>query len=93
MKHKKKVLELFVEWKRNMEQSMRKETKLLYSDNGGEYRRDPFLHLCQYEGIERHFKVRKIPQQNRVAEKINRIFLEKVSCMFSNANISKYFWS
>ena len=43
MKHKGKVLELFVEWKKNMEKRMGRKIKVLRSDNGGEYTSDPFL--------------------------------------------------
>jgi len=52
LKHKGKVLDLFVEWKRNMEKSTRRKIKILSSDNGGEYTSDPFLQLCCDEGIE-----------------------------------------
>ena len=43
MKHKGEVLELFMEWKKNMEKTMGKKAKLLCSDNGGKYISDPFL--------------------------------------------------
>ena len=43
MKYKKKVLELFVKWKRNMEKTTERKIKVLYLDNGGEYTSDPFL--------------------------------------------------
>jgi len=36
MKHKRKVLELFVEWKRNLERSTGRKIKVLRSDNGGD---------------------------------------------------------
>ena len=62
MKHKGKVLELFVEWKKNMEKSTGRKSKVLQSDNIGEYKSDPFLTLCRNEGIERHFTVRETPQ-------------------------------
>jgi len=78
MKHKGEVLELFVEWKKNMEKSTRRKIKVLQSDNGCEYKSDPFLKLCRDEGIERHFIVRKILKQNEVAERSNRTLLEKV---------------
>ena len=45
MKHKEKVLELFVEWKKNMEKSTGRKIKVLRSDNGGEYKGHPFLRL------------------------------------------------
>ena len=66
MKHKREVLKLFVEWKKNMKKSTGRKIKVLQSDNGGKYKSDPFLKLCHDEGIVRHFTVRKIPQQNGV---------------------------
>ena len=41
----------------------------------------------------RHFTVREIPQQNRVAERMNRTLLEKVRCMLSNSGLEKIFWT
>ena len=38
----------------------RKENQGLRSDNGGEYKSDPFLQLCLDEGIERHFTVERL---------------------------------
>ena len=51
MKHKGEVLELFMEWKKNMEKSTRRKIKVLQSDNESEYKSDPFLKLCRDEGI------------------------------------------
>ena len=76
-----------------MERSTGKKIKVFRSDNGGTYRSDPFLKLCRDEGIERHFTVRKIPQQNGVVERMNRTLLEKVRYMLSNAELSKNFWA
>jgi len=74
MKHKGEVLKLFVEWKKNLERSTGRKIKVLHSDNGVEYKSDTFLKLCRDEGIERHFTARKTPQQNGVAERMNRTF-------------------
>ena len=97
MRHKGEVLELFVKWKKNLERSTGekygREVQVLRSDNGGEYKSDPFLQLYLDEGIERHFTVRETPQQNGVAERMNRTLLEKVRCMLSNASLSKKFWA
>jgi len=48
-----------------MEKSTRRKIEVLRSDNGGKYTSDPFLQLCSDEGIERHFTVRKMPQQKK----------------------------
>ena len=63
------------------------------SDNGGQYKSDPFLKLCRDEGIDRHFTVRNTPQQNGVVERMNKTLLEKVQCMLSNVGLSKSFWA
>ncbi|GKD01224.1 retrovirus-related pol polyprotein from transposon TNT 1-94 [Tanacetum coccineum] len=40
-----------------------------------------------------HFTVKHTPQQNGVAERMNRTLLEKVRCMLSNAGLGKEFWA
>ncbi|KAG8497798.1 hypothetical protein CXB51_007413 [Gossypium anomalum] len=41
----------------------------------------------------RHLTVRHTPQQNSVAERMNRTIMEKVRCMLSNAKLLKSFWA
>jgi len=43
----------------DLEKSTGRKIKVLRSDNGGEYKSDPFLNLCRDEGIDRHFTVRE----------------------------------
>ena len=62
MKHKEKVLELFVEWNKNIKKSTGWKIKVLWSDNEDEYKNDLFLKLCRDESIVRHFTIRKTPQ-------------------------------
>ena len=68
-----------------------KKIKVLRLDNGGEYKSDPFLRVCKEEGIVRHFTVPGTPQQNGVAERLNRTLLEKVRCMLAQSGLSKSF--
>ncbi|KAG8500107.1 hypothetical protein CXB51_003710 [Gossypium anomalum] len=70
-----------------------RKVKRLRLDNGTDYKNDPFLQVCQDEGIVRYFTVRDTPQQNGVAERMNRTMLEKVRCMLSNAGLGKEFWA
>ena len=91
MKQKGEVLKLFVEWKKNLEKSTERKIKVLWSDNKGEYKSDPLLKLCPDKGIDRHFIVRKTPQQNGVAKRMNTTLLEEVQCILSNAGLSKNF--
>ena len=93
MRAKDEVLEIFVKWKKLVETQTGRKIKVLRSDNGGEYTSDPFLQVCQNEGIKRHFTVRHTPQQNGVAERMNSTLLEKVRYMLSNASLDKKFWA
>ncbi|KAG8496806.1 hypothetical protein CXB51_007977 [Gossypium anomalum] len=70
-----------------------REIKYLRTDNGLEFYSDEFNRLCKSEGIMRHLTVRHTPQQNGVAERMNRTIMEKVRCMLSNANLPKLFWA
>ena len=93
MKAKDEVLEIFLKWKKLVETQIGRKIKCLRTDNGGEYMSDPFMKACEDEGIVRHFTVRHTPQQNGVAERMNRTLLDKVRCMLSNAGLGKEFWA
>ena len=58
MKNKSEVISIFLKWKNMVENLTSRKVKRLRSDNGGEYKNDPFLQVCQEEGIVRHFTVR-----------------------------------
>ncbi|KAG8472188.1 hypothetical protein CXB51_036924 [Gossypium anomalum] len=45
------------------------------------------------EGIVRHLTDCHTPQQNGVVERMNKMIMEKVRCMLSNANLPKSFWA
>ncbi|KAG8492401.1 hypothetical protein CXB51_009724 [Gossypium anomalum] len=55
-----------------------KTDKYLRIDNGLEFCYDEFNRLYKSEGIMRHLTVRHTPQQNGVAEQMNRTMMEKV---------------
>ena len=44
------------------------------------------------EGIQRRKTVSYIPQQNGLAERMNKTILERVRCMLLSANMLKSFW-
>lgn len=63
------------------------------TDNGLEFCNDEFNKFCKAEGIVRHRTVVGTPQQNGVAERMNRTLLEKARCMLSHAGLGKEFWA
>ncbi|KAE8679209.1 Retrovirus-related Pol polyprotein from transposon TNT 1-94 [Hibiscus syriacus] len=62
-------------------------------DNGGEYTSEEFDDFCKKEGIKRQFTVVNTPQQNGVAERMNRTLLERTRVMLRDAGLEKSFWA
>jgi len=91
MKANDEVLSIFLKWKAEVENQTGRKLKVLQTDNGGEFKNDQFQEVCQKYGIVRHFTVRHTPQQNGVAERMNRTLAEKVRCMLSNAGLGREF--
>ena len=68
-----------------------KPLKCLCTDNRGEYTSNEFKSYC-FEKCIRHEKtVPSTPQQNSVAERMNRIIVEKVRCMLRMVDLPKSF--
>ena len=65
--------------------------KILRTDNGLEYLSKDFDKFCQERGIKRHRTVTSNPQQNGVAERMNRTLVERVRCLLSSSSAGKDF--
>lgn len=64
--------------------------KILRSDNGKEYANKSFHNYCVRNGMK---SAPYTPQQNVMAERMNRTIVEKVRCMLIDAKLSKKFWA
>ena len=93
LKRKSEVFETFKKWKILIENQTGKKIKRLRTDNGLEYLSGEFNRFCADAGIARHKTVRGTPQQNGVAERMNRTLLERARCMLSNAGLEEDFWA
>lgn len=67
--------------------------KTLRSDNGGEYVSNEFKAFLAECGIKHQLTVAYTPQQNGVAERMNRTLLDLVRSMLLQKNIGKSFWA
>ena len=72
------MFENFKEWKSLVENQTSKKVKKLRTDNGLEFYNQQFESYCANEGIIRHIRVKFMPQQNELAERMNRTLMEKV---------------
>ncbi|VVA33335.1 PREDICTED: Retrovirus-related Pol poly from [Prunus dulcis] len=76
-----------------VENLTRKKIKFLRSDNGGEYKDSKSLEFCKGEGDNKHFTMKKTPQQNGAAKRMNRTLMECERSMRIYADLSEAFWA
>ena len=93
LKSKEHVFEKFKNWKVFVEKQIGKTVKKLRTDNGLEFYNQVFDEFCANEGITRHKTVRMTPQQNGLAERMNRTLMDKVRCIMIQAKIPKNLWA
>lgn len=93
MKKKSDVLEKFVLYKRMVENFHGSTIKTLRSDNGGEYVGKDFVRYLQKYGIRRELTVPGTPQQNGVAERMNRTLLDMTRCLLIESGLPKTLWA
>ena len=70
-----------------------KSVKILRSDYGGEYKSRQFKEFTSECGIRHEFTVPKTPEQNGVAERLNRVLIEKVRTMLEQSRLPHSFWA
>ena len=70
-----------------------RKIKTLRTDNGGEYTSKEFQLYLEQHGIVHQPTVAYSPQQNGVAERMNRTLMELVRSMLHAKNMDKPFWA
>ena len=68
------------------------KVKCLRSDNGREYIGGGFSEYCVAQGIRMEKTIPRTPQQNGVAERMNRTLNKHVRSMRLHAGLPKTFW-
>jgi transposase InsO family protein len=91
LKNKSDAFATFKKWKAEAENQTERKLKCLRTDNGTEYKDDEFLKFCEEHCIKRHFTVRKTPQQNGMAERLNRTITETARYLRLNVGLPKVF--
>ena len=91
LKKKDQFFEKFLEWKTMVEKETGKNQKALRTDNGGEFTSSKFEAYLKSEGVRHELTIPKTPEQNGVAERMNRTLVEATRSMLSNANLPPNF--
>lgn len=90
--YKSEVLKCFQDFVAKSDAHFNTKVVNLYCDNGGEYLSNEFKEFCAAKGITYHLTVPYTPQQNSVAERMNRTITEKARAMIHGAELDKRFW-
>ncbi|KAG7563868.1 Integrase catalytic core [Arabidopsis suecica] len=93
LKSKDETFDRFCEWKSLVENQVGKKVICLRTDNGLEFCNSKFDSFCKEHGIERHRTCTYTPQQNGVAERMNRTVMEKVRCLLNESSLEETFWA
>ena len=93
MKNKHEVFSVFKIWKAMVEIETNLKLKCLRSDNGGEYISDEFKRYCADNGIKMEKTIPGTPQQNGIAERMNRTLNERARSMRLHCGLPKTFWA
>ena len=82
-------IEQFVEFVKN---KFNKNIKTFRSDNGGEYICEKLNRFFRKNGIKHEYTAPYTPEQNGVAERMNRTLIEMTRCMLYESGLEKKFW-
>ncbi len=82
-----------MKWKALVEKSSKNKVKTLRTDNGGEYTSTQFTNYLNSEGIRHELTIPKTPEQNGVAERLNRTVVEMSRSMLIDAKLPNKFWA
>lgn len=93
LKQKNQVFKFFREWRVMVERTTGYKVITLRTDNGGEYVSSEFTSYLKEAGINHQLTIPRNPEQNGVAERLNRTLVESVRCMLAEASLPQQFWA
>src|ERR1700733_3648096 len=93
LKSKTEVLGKFKEYKSFVENQTGTRIKAIRTDNGTEYVNEGFLGFLRSSGIRHETTIPYSPQQNGVAERLNRTLVERARTMIVESKVSTDFWA
>eukprot|EP00253_Pinus_taeda_P004808 PITA_04808 len=93
LKKKFEVFDRFKEFKALVENQVEKKIKMLSSDNSGEFCSKEFEEFCKKCGVARQKTTPYTPEQNGVAERMNKMLTEGAGSMLSGVRLGQEFWA
>lgn len=75
-----------------IERQLNASVKIHRSDRGGEFTGDAYARELDHRGIRQELTIRETPQQNGIAERINRTLAEKARALLLTSNLPIKLW-
>ena len=92
MRNKNEVVDKFKKYKSDMLSRYNYRIKTLRSDNGTEYKNQSMKRFCEKNGIQQQYTIPYNPEQNGMAERMNRTLIETVRCCLNDSGMDKKYW-
>ncbi|GJW62925.1 putative ribonuclease H-like domain-containing protein [Tanacetum coccineum] len=80
-------------WHRRIENQLNHRVKIIRSDNGTEFKNRDMLEFYGNKGIKQEYSNARTPQQNGVAERMNRTLIEAARTMLADSLLPTTFWA
>lgn len=90
---KSEVFSKFKEYLAAAERITGNKVRALHTDNGGEYTSGEFVQFMKSRGIASRRTCANTPQQNGIAERLNRTLLNMCRAMLEEKRVPKEFWA
>ncbi|GJS46935.1 putative ribonuclease H-like domain-containing protein [Tanacetum coccineum] len=84
---------IFKNFIRQIENQLNHRVKIIRSDNGTEFKNRDMLEFCGNKGIKQEYSNARTPQQNGVAERMNRTLIEAARTMLADSLLPTTFWA
>ncbi|GJS58649.1 putative ribonuclease H-like domain-containing protein [Tanacetum coccineum] len=84
------ILQNFI---RQIETQLNHRVKIIRSDNGTEFKNRDMLEFCGNKGIKQEYSNARTPQQNGVAERMNRTLIKAARTMLVDSLLPTTFWA
>lgn len=92
LRSKDEVAGCFKQYEAEMTAKFGVKISRLRTDNGGEYVGKELRSFCKDKGIKMEYTVPYTPEQNGVAERMNRTLEEKARSMLFDSDVDRSFW-
>jgi transposase InsO family protein len=93
LKKKSEALTAFKNYKAYVSHQHGVHLRKIRSDRGGEYLSKEFDEYLKNQGIQQQLTIHDSPQQNGVAERLNRTLVEHARAMLITKDLLKFLWA